>query len=315
MPIAGDVNNRVKDSIIESTAVANQAAQAVVNPDGTSIGSGSSSTQYADGASAATPTGNQVNWNEAGTQRATSLTKPLPVQLGDGTNVTEVLTAAADAQANTTNQAATAGFSLGFNGTTWDRLRAGITAVTSTLTGWLNTLPWGIYHTTPSTRTDGQGGPLETDNAGSLLVKETYQPQYEDNTNQVAGVAQKPVVSSTYAPTAFSNFGAASNANVKATNAQLFSIECQNENAAIRYLQIFNKASGPTEDSEVPIFSFPIPAGTAAAPGICSRGRDFFGAAGYYLSTGLSWGISVDPDVWDSTGITAGEHQINGTYK
>lgn len=38
-------------------------------------------TQYADGTAAATPTGTQLNWNEAGTQRAASTAKPLPVQM------------------------------------------------------------------------------------------------------------------------------------------------------------------------------------------------------------------------------------------
>lgn len=45
-------------------------------------------TEYADGASAATPTGTQVNWNEAGTQRATSLVKPIPIQPGTGVTFT-----------------------------------------------------------------------------------------------------------------------------------------------------------------------------------------------------------------------------------
>ncbi len=36
-------------------------------------------TQYADGATVAAPTGTQINFNESGTQRAVSLSKPLPV--------------------------------------------------------------------------------------------------------------------------------------------------------------------------------------------------------------------------------------------
>jgi hypothetical protein len=56
----------------------------------------------------------------------------------------------------------------GFNGTTWDRLKAGIVTVTDTLTGWLNTLPWAIFHTTQATRTNNQGGPLEADSKGNL---------------------------------------------------------------------------------------------------------------------------------------------------
>jgi len=171
------------------------------------------------------------------------------------------------------------------------------------------------YKATPVTRSDGETSDLVTDINENLKIVEQQAPQYENNTDGVASVAHKPVVSSTYSPTAFSNFGAANNANVKATNAQIFSIEAQNENAAIRYLQIFNLAAAPTDDSSTPIFSWAIPAGTANNPGICERGRDFFGQGGYYLSTGLSWGISVDPDVFDNTGVTAGEHQVNGTYK
>ncbi len=56
-----------------------------------------------------------------------------------------------------------------FDFTEWIKaMKVGITTVTATLTGFLNTLPWGIFHTTPTTRTDGQGGPLETDALGNL---------------------------------------------------------------------------------------------------------------------------------------------------
>lgn len=47
----------------------------------TSFGGG---TQYADGATAATPNGTQINWNDAGTQRAVSSAKPLPVSVTGG---------------------------------------------------------------------------------------------------------------------------------------------------------------------------------------------------------------------------------------
>jgi hypothetical protein len=61
-------------------------------------------------------------------------------------------------------------FLSGFNGTTWDRLRTGTSAISATLTGFLNTLPWSIYQLTPGTRTDGQGGPFLSDATGSLKV-------------------------------------------------------------------------------------------------------------------------------------------------
>jgi len=78
---------------------------------------------------------------------------------------------AADAAANPSTTSVKA-LEHGFNGTTWDRIRAGISAATATLTGFLNTLPWAIYNTTPPTKTNGQGGPLQTDATGGLLTSD-----------------------------------------------------------------------------------------------------------------------------------------------
>jgi hypothetical protein len=57
-----------------------------------------------------------------------------------------------------------------YNGTTWDRIRSGISAATSTLTGFLNTLTGGIYNATPVTLTNGQSAPLAVDSSGTLNV-------------------------------------------------------------------------------------------------------------------------------------------------
>jgi len=56
----------------------------VVDNSGVPIVSFGGGTQYADGAVVATPTGTQVTWNEAGTQRAVSAAKPLPVTVTGG---------------------------------------------------------------------------------------------------------------------------------------------------------------------------------------------------------------------------------------
>lgn len=161
-----------------------------------------------------------------------------------------------------------------------------------------------------STSTPDQGGQVVINPDGTDL--DGRASAGENLPLDTQGVTQKPVVSSSYSGQAFSNFGAATNASVTTVPTMLKSINAQNENAAIRYLQVFNLAAAPTEDTSVPIFSWAIPAGTGAAPGIREIGADFFGEAGYYLSAGLSWGISVDPDVFDADAVTAGEHQING---
>jgi hypothetical protein len=172
----------------------------------------------------------------------------------------------------------------------------------------------GTIPVTFQSASSGDPVDFQFDANDNLLVSQGTLLGGEDLTNNTMVVTPKPVVSSSYSSTAFSNFGAATNAVAKNSAGMIKSIHAQNENAAIRYLQIFNKATGPTEDSEVPIFSFAIPAGTGAAPGIVSIGAEFFGEAGYYLSAGVTWGISVDPDVFDANAVTAGEHQINGTY-
>jgi hypothetical protein len=78
-----------------------------------------------------------------------------------------VASALADNEANPTTTRVGANM-LGWDGSNWDRIKAGISSVTSSMTGWLNTMPWAIFHTTPTTRTTGQGGPLEADAKGNL---------------------------------------------------------------------------------------------------------------------------------------------------
>lgn len=172
----------------------------------------------------------------------------------------------------------------------------------------------GTVPVTFQSATSGDPVDFQFDANDNLLVSQGTLLGGEDLTNNTQGVTPKPVVSASYSGGAFSNYGAAVTANVKNSAALIKSIHAQNENAAIRYLQVFNLAATPTDDSSVPLFSFAIPAGTAAVPGIVEIGENFFGSNGYYLSTGLSWAVSVDPDVYDLTGVTAGEHQINGVY-
>ncbi len=81
-----------------------------------------------------------------------------------------VSTAGADAESNTANKFNVVAWLKGFNGTTWDRLRTAVTTVSATFTGFLNSLPWAIYNATPTPRTEGQGGPLQTDVDGNLRV-------------------------------------------------------------------------------------------------------------------------------------------------
>lgn len=112
---------------------------------------------------------------------------------GDITKVGSVAvpTAGADAVSNTRSDIPTSARISGFNGTTWDRIKAGITTATATLTGLLNTLPWAVYNATAPTKTDGQGNPLQSDSLGNLQVNSYTKLAGEDLTNDVMKVQRQ----------------------------------------------------------------------------------------------------------------------------
>jgi hypothetical protein len=88
----------------------------------------------------------------------------------DGTTVAGVGTAGADAGSNTSSRLLTGAWGYGYNGTTWDRIRAGITGVQTTPTGFLNGLPFAKYNSAAPTLSDGDFSILQLTSSGSLKV-------------------------------------------------------------------------------------------------------------------------------------------------
>lgn len=152
---------------------------------------------------------------------------------------------------------------------------------------------------------------LQVDDNKNLKVTQATQTAGEDLANDIQGVGVKPVVGAVYSGVSF--FAPLNDVDilVKATSGNLLSIATSNINAAIRYLQIHNKATAPS-NGDTPIFSIPVPAGSATVPGVLSLGRDFFGQNGHYLSTGISVGISTTAATF--TGATVTDHVANGTF-
>ncbi len=93
-------------------------------------------------------------------------------RITDGTNgPVAVSPSGADGESNTAKSlVASARMSVLNALGTWDRVRAGVTAVGSAFAGFLNTIPWAVYNASPTVRTNGQGGPLQADANGNLLV-------------------------------------------------------------------------------------------------------------------------------------------------
>ncbi|MHC5538580.1 hypothetical protein ACYOEI_10165 [Singulisphaera rosea] len=95
-------------------------------------------------------------------------------------------------------------------------------------------------------------------------------------------------------------------------NTNLYSIRATNENAAARYLWVFN---APIVTPAAPVVGvFPIAAGSATAPASVTLGDDVMGKNGVYLSAGLSYGFSTSKAAYTTTGIVAADHTLFMIY-
>lgn len=147
----------------------------------------------------------------------------------------------------------------------------------------------------------------------AFKTKEQYAPGAEDNVNNVVGVIQKPVVASQYSPI-LSTTAITPATKIAAKNfpGQLLSAYATNANAAVRYLLILNKSSTPA-GADVPVLAYPIPAGTAAAPGSIKLGSSDWTENGLSMSNGVSYAISTTAASFTDS-ATASEHIVNAMY-
>jgi hypothetical protein len=109
--------------------------------------------------------------------------------------------------------------------------------------------------------------------------------------------------------TDYNTMGTSAGAVIKNSAGNLHVIACTNLNAATRYLQLFNNATGPTG---TPLKSYPVYGNggfialDTAYFGISAKGR------GLVFSTGISWGISTTPLAY--TAATASETIVEARY-
>lgn len=218
----------------------------------------------------------------------------------------------ADAESNTASAQYTAARNYGFNGSTWDRLRTAITTATATFTGILNVFGLGKYNSSAPTLTDGQAIVFQLDVNGNLKATLATLLAGEDLMNGLMGTLAKPIAASTYSPSVYTELTQVTKANIKASSGNVLSFDITNDNAAVRYFQLHNKATAPAA-ADVPIYSFKIPAGTATAPGRLTLGTNFFTEAGKNFGTGIGWAISTTYGTFTDS-ATASEHIANIHY-
>lgn len=132
---------------------------------------------------------------------------------------------------------------------------------------------------------------------------------FENTTLGVALMQEKKTINASNVPLPF---GASYSANAgvgKPSAGNLFSVMGTNINAAVRYLQLFNKATTPV-NTDVPVVgcSFPL----APDNGLVILGEDFFSTLGEYFTIGIAWAFSTTKDTL--TLATAGDHAVRGHY-
>lgn len=130
------------------------------------------------------------------------------------------------------------------------QFKFGIVTPTATMTTWMNTLPWAVYNASPTVRTEGQGGPLQSDSVGSLLSRETYAPNYENNTDSVAMVHMRAMSTTTGAVSVDNSSALEASTISKASAGRFYGISGYIDATAASgtyYLQVLNHASVPSD--------------------------------------------------------------------
>lgn len=157
--------------------------------------------------------------------------------------------ALADATVNPTTTGSAA-YNEFFNGTTWDRGRSGVVTPTTTLTGMQNNLSWAVYNAAPTSRTEGQGGPLQANTSGDLKMVEQFAAQYEDQTNNVAATQNKPLTTLTYNLSIDKSAALEASSVTKASAGNLYWVSGRIDSTAptaTYYYQILSAASLPAD--------------------------------------------------------------------
>lgn len=106
----------------------------------------------------------------------------------------------------------------------------------------------------------------------------------------------------------YESIGALATGIIKASGGTLFSFFARNKNAAVRYVQFFDRATA-LAGGETPKCQWDIPAGGGAEIVI---GTDFFTNDGIGFNTGLVWGISTTDGTF--TAATASDHVFMAVY-
>jgi|SRR5882672_9647932 len=148
--------------------------------------------------------------------------------------------------------------------------------------------------------------------AGTALVGKVGIDQTTPGTTDHVSATPMPATGAVYATSTYENDGAATAAFIKASAGNVYSLRVTNANAAVRYIQLHNKATIPLA-TEVPTLKFLIPGGTAAQPGSVEIDSAYFGPSKNF-PTGIGYAISTTIGTFTDS-ATANEHTVQVNYK
>jgi len=108
-------------------------------------------------------------------------------------------------------------------------------------------------------------------------------------------------------------------ASIKATTGRVISALITNASASARFFQLFNQATVPA-GGDVPLYSFPIPAGAASSPGTIILDHVFFAnelnpaLKGSPFVNGIGWAVSTTYGTFTDS-ATATDHTVTIHYE
>lgn len=187
--------------------------------------------------------------------------------------------APADAVTNATTMSAIGAWLAGFNGTTWDRVRAGVTGAIAATTGVLNTLGISKFNSTKPSLLDTQATEFQATARGALLTANDEPSQFDDPTNRVAWFAARPLADGTAGNILTWVDTLAGNGAVgKASPGRLYAL--YGTTVTGRFIQLHNATAAPG-DGAVPVFSIWVPANSVY------NFTEILELYGRYCSTGI----------------------------
>lgn len=172
----------------------------------------------------------------------------------------------------------------------------------------------GVYQATPTAVGDGTIGVARISANRAWKTDADTLMAGEDLTNNVQGQLQKPVASSTYAPSQHTNFGAAAGTGVlvKGTAGNVYGFDVTSATTALRYFQIFNQGTVAVV-GQTPIASYElgsVPAGSTYRLQVSSSDL----APSIYCGTGIAAAISSTKGTLGTASITAADYSWHIKY-